>query len=114
MNDRQVFYAIRKLGMAVMLNAGEWRIDYKRDDARRTPDSSYFTNDRQDAFNTAIAMAQRSWKVWFMYGNETPQMELHCVVDATTTDEAVDIACRKIAAIADEGFIITGVEEIEN
>lgn len=46
--------------MAVSHNDGEWRIDYRRDDTRKTPDSSYFTSDRLDAIATARVMSQWS------------------------------------------------------
>ncbi len=43
--------------MAVSYNLGEWRIDYKRDDPRKTLDSSYFTENREDAIATARVMS---------------------------------------------------------
>jgi len=57
MTDKQTFDAIRKLGMAVQKNDGEWQVDYRRDDNRKTPDSCYFTDDKDDALGTAKAMA---------------------------------------------------------
>ena len=57
MTNKQVFDAIRKMGMAVSLNDGEWRVDYKRDDSRRSLDSCYFTNDKTDAIQTAEVMS---------------------------------------------------------
>ncbi len=56
MTNKETFYAIRKIGMAVSYNNGEWRIDYKRDDPRKTLDSCYFTEDKDDAIKTAQVM----------------------------------------------------------
>jgi hypothetical protein len=58
MTNLQVFRLIRSYEMAVSLNDGEWRVDYRRGDSRKTPNSSYFTTDKQDAIDTAIVMAQ--------------------------------------------------------
>lgn len=57
MTDKQTFDAIRKLGLAVQKNDGEWRVDYKRSDPRKSLDSCYFTNDKQDALDTAKSMS---------------------------------------------------------
>jgi hypothetical protein len=56
MTNKQTFYEIRKIGMAVSYNNGEWRIDYKKDDVRKTTESSYFTEDKDDAIATARVM----------------------------------------------------------
>jgi hypothetical protein len=56
MTNKKTFDAIRKMGMAVSLNAGEWRVDYKRDDPRRTAESCYYTDDKYDAIKTAATM----------------------------------------------------------
>jgi hypothetical protein len=58
MTVKDTFYAIRALGMAVQYNDKEWQVNYRREDLRRTPESSYFTNDNQDALDTAIAMSK--------------------------------------------------------
>jgi len=57
MTNKQVFDAIRKMGLAVQLNDGEWRVNYKRDDVRRQGDG-YYTDDKQDALDTAKVMAK--------------------------------------------------------
>lgn len=62
MTDRQTFDAIRALGMACQKNNGEWRIDYKIGDMRRVAGeygTSYFTDDKQDALETAKVMSVR-------------------------------------------------------
>ena len=67
--------AIRALGLSVRCVDGEWRITYRLDDARlgvavvgpisraraieRAEAVSYYTNDRQDAIDTARMMAER-------------------------------------------------------
>jgi hypothetical protein len=58
MNNLQTFKAIRALGMAVSHNEGEWRIDYRRGDSRKTNDSCYYTDSREDALGTAKLMAE--------------------------------------------------------
>lgn len=60
MTNLQVFKLIRSLGLAVQYNDGEWKVNYRRDDSRRTPDSDYFTDDKDDAIGTARVMAD--WK----------------------------------------------------
>jgi len=57
MTNKQTFDAIRALGLAAQLNNGEWQVDYRRDDSRRTPGTRYFTNDKEDALATARVMA---------------------------------------------------------
>ena len=57
MSNLEVFKTIRAFGMAVMRNNGEWKIDYRRDDKRKTHESSYFTTDNDDAVSTARYMS---------------------------------------------------------
>jgi hypothetical protein len=51
--------AITALGMVARfaVEYGEWRIDYRQGDVRRTADSAYFTNCAYDAVKTAVAMS---------------------------------------------------------
>lgn len=58
MTNIQTFRAIRALGMAVSLKNGEWRIDYKIGDSRRSSDSCYYTDDKMDALQTAEVMSR--------------------------------------------------------
>ena len=50
--DREVFDAIRKLGLQVAKNKGEWRIRIPG-----KPEADYFTDDGIDALGTARKMA---------------------------------------------------------
>jgi hypothetical protein len=56
MTQTAAIVTIRALGMTASSNDGEIRVDFKLGDARRTPDSAYFTNDPQDALDTARHM----------------------------------------------------------
>ena len=60
--NKSAYLAIRALGLSVHYSSeyGEWRVDYRPTDARRTADSAYYTSDRADALATAAAMA--SWR----------------------------------------------------
>lgn len=58
MTNVEAFKKIRGFGMAVQLRDGEWCVNFQRNDARWTTASCYFTDDRDDAINTAAAMAQ--------------------------------------------------------
>lgn len=58
MTQKQAFYAIRAWGMAVQYNNGEWQVDYRKTDWRRTSTSRYFTNDLNDAVATSKVMAK--------------------------------------------------------
>lgn len=57
--NKDVVTAVRALGLIAryVSEYAEWRIDYRQNDARKTADSAYFTNDRQDAYQTSVAMA---------------------------------------------------------
>lgn len=57
MTNREAFKKIREFGMIVSLNDGEWRVNFNRSDPRWSAESCYFTDDRDDAINTAAAMA---------------------------------------------------------
>lgn len=50
---------VRGLGLTVRYDSGyqEFRIDYRRSDSRWSEDSAYFTTYRDDAMETATAMA---------------------------------------------------------
>jgi hypothetical protein len=52
-----VLRLIRQMGLTASYNNGEYRIDFKKDDPRRTAETSYFTTDQTDAFATARFMA---------------------------------------------------------
>jgi hypothetical protein len=58
MTNLEIFKAIRTMGMAVSLNNGEWRVDYRKGDSRRSLDSCYYTDDKQDALQTAEVMSR--------------------------------------------------------
>lgn len=57
MTNLEVFKTIRAMGLAVAYRDGEWQIDYRREDARRSAESRYFTDDKQDAIGTARCMS---------------------------------------------------------
>jgi hypothetical protein len=61
MRVKDVQTSVRKLGLTCSWNSDfkEFRVDYKRDDPRWTSESSYHTNDSDDAVGTAKLMAVR-------------------------------------------------------
>jgi hypothetical protein len=59
MTQREAKQAVQALGLVLRYTPeyDEYRIDYRPDDARRSGDSAYFTQDRTDAVDTARRMA---------------------------------------------------------
>jgi len=65
LTQKQLFAAVRALGLSIRCADGEYRIAHKLGHYRdallaRQESDAYYTNDRDDALATARAMAQRS------------------------------------------------------
>jgi len=58
MTKLETFRTIRSYGMAASYNDGEWRVDYRKGDSRKTDNSCYFTDDKGDAIATAKVMSE--------------------------------------------------------
>jgi hypothetical protein len=60
MTKRQVTLRVRELGLICYWYAewSEFIVNYRQSDPRYTSDSSYHTNDWEDAIDTATVMAQ--------------------------------------------------------
>lgn len=59
---KDVAPAVRALGLSCVYNSAyqEWKIDYRKQDARWTEDSAYFTTYPDDAVLTAREMSRRT------------------------------------------------------
>jgi hypothetical protein len=61
MTQKQLIQAVRALGLVCRVTDGEYRISFPVSQAvtaDRAEASAYYTDDRQDALNTAQAMAR--------------------------------------------------------
>jgi hypothetical protein len=55
MTDKELYTVVRQLGMKITKTDGEYRVNFRYGKEA----TAYYTNDRDDALNTANAMVQR-------------------------------------------------------
>lgn len=58
--QKQLFEQVRALNLTIGCKYGEYRIAPKGLSKQRTEDCAYYTDDREDALNTARHMAQKA------------------------------------------------------
>ena len=94
----ELFNQVKALGMRIKWDYewGEYIVDYKKDDPRWSKNSTYHTDDRQDALDTAKSMA--AWKKGTIMGSSLKEQDAIPPTNATADTKSPEELIRMIKA----------------